>query len=59
MATHSHTATHSHAFTAAPPHRQRAGFALRLWRSARNRFLLLVIVLAVVLWGIVAALMKK
>ena len=28
-------------------------------RVARNRFLLLVIVLAVVLWGIVAALMKK
>ena len=41
MATHSHTATHSHPFTAAPPHRQRAGFVLRLWRSALNRFLLL------------------
>lgn len=41
MATHSHTATHAHPFTAAPAHRHRARFALRLWRSALNRFLLL------------------
>ena len=41
MATHAHTATHSHPLTAALPHRQREGFALRLWRSALNRFLLL------------------
>ena len=41
MVTHSHTATHSHPLPAALPHRHRAGFALRLWRSALNRFLLL------------------
>src|SRR5688572_16543821 len=40
MATHSHTATHAHPLTPALPDRHR-GFALRLWRSALNRFLLL------------------
>ena len=41
MATHAHTATHSNPLTPALPHRHRDGFALRLWRSALNRFLLL------------------
>src|SRR5688572_7879155 len=41
MATHVHTATHSHPLTAVLPERHRPGFALRLWRSALNRFLLL------------------
>src|SRR5687767_7399038 len=41
MATHVHTATHSHPLTAVLPEHHRPGFALRLWRSALNRFLLL------------------
>lgn len=40
MATHSHTATHPHPLTPALPDRHH-GFALRLWRSSLNRFLLL------------------
>ena len=40
MATHLHTAPHAHPLTPVLPDRNR-GFALRLWRSALNRFLLL------------------
>ena len=41
MATHAHTATPSHPLTPALPRRHRNGLAMRLWRSALNRFLLL------------------